>query len=133
MADQKKTPTAVETLARLAISVTLWLVTFLFTTLRLASHHDNTAIRILLVAVGIGGFLPWIHLCGKAILAEDEFSQRIHFLAIAITFALTVIGSYACDFLHRAGFIPQLPVSGLWMVMGVVWWISILATARYYR
>ena len=133
MADQKKKATAIQILSWLALSVGIWGVTLVFTNRRLTSHHDSAAIRILLVAIGIGGFLPWIYVCWKAILAEDEFSQRIHFMAIAITFALTGIGSYACGFLHRAGFIPEQPVSGLWMVMGVVWWISMMVTARNYR
>jgi hypothetical protein len=133
MAEQKSKPTAIQLLGWTTLGAGLWGVTFVFTNQRLGSHHDSAAIRIVLVALGIGGALPWAYFCRKAILAEDEFSQRIHFVAMSITFALTAVGSYACGFLERAGFIPELPLSDLWLVMVVVWWISILATSRYYR
>ena len=69
----------------------------------------------------------------KVIAEQDEFTFRIHLVAIAVTFALTGVASYACDFLEKAGFIPELPFTALWPAMVVVWWISIMATARYYR
>jgi len=133
MAEQKRKLSAIQLLGWNTLGAGLWAITFVFTNRRLDSHHDNAAIRIVLVALGIGGALPWAYFCRKAILAEDEFSQRIHFIAMSIAFALTLLGSYACGFLHRAGFIQELPVSNLWLAMVVVWWISILATARYYR
>ena len=132
MTEQKLDPN-VRVLGQLAVATLLWAVTYVGSARLLHGAERSLPVRVLLVSVAIGGFLPWVYVIGKATARQDEFTLRIHMIAIAVTFALTGVASYACDFLEKAGFISELPFSALWMAMAVVWWISIMATARYYR
>jgi hypothetical protein len=120
-------------LGQVALGIGIWVATSLFCRGRLLDHENSLAMRVALVAIGIAGFLPWVYVSAKAILAQDEFNQRLHFIALSLAFAVTGVASFACDFLRNGGFIPELPVSNLWMAMVVIWWISMLATSRYYR
>jgi hypothetical protein len=88
---------------------------------------------VALVAVGIGGFLPVVYVYARSIRVQDEFNQRIHYIALSIAFALTAVVSYASDLLFQAGFIPQLPSTGLWALMVVVWFMAMIVTPRFYR
>jgi hypothetical protein len=133
MADHKNQDPGVRHLAQLAVTTLLWAATYAGAARLLHGEERSFPARILLVSVAIGGFLPWVYVIGKVIAQQDEFTLRIHMIAIAVTFALTGVVSYACDFLEKAGFISELPFSALWMAMVVVWWISIISTARYYR
>ena len=89
--------------------------------------------RVALVVVGIGGFLPVVFVYAKSIRMQDEFNQRIHYIALSIAFALTAVVSYASDLLCQAGFIPQFPSTGLWALMVVIWFIAMIVTPRFYR
>ena len=120
-------------LAQVALSTGLWVGTYLFCRGALIEGEHGRAARIALSAIGIAGFLPWVYVVGKSILAQDEFSQRIHFIALSIAFAAIGIGSFACGFLRNAGLVPELPFSDLWIAMVIVWWLSMFATSRYYR
>ncbi len=133
MADHRVNDSGVRHLAELALTTLLWAATYGGAARFLHGDALSLPARIGLVAIAIGGFLPWVYVIARVIAAQDEFTLRIHLAAIAVTFALTGVASYACDFLEKAGFIPELPVSALWMAMVVVWWISIMATARFYR
>jgi hypothetical protein len=133
MAQQKTPDGGIRLLRQIALAMAIWLVTTVGAIKGLDRHDASAGVRALLAAVGILGFLPWVFVVRKAIFLEDEFNQRIHLIAIAATFALTGTGSFAVDMLHRAHLVPELPVTGLWIWMGVAWWISIMATARFYR
>jgi hypothetical protein len=124
---------AIRLLGMVVITLVLWVTTYVFASMRLVAHPQSAAVRGALAAAGIVGFVPWIVVAAKAIFAQDEFTQRVHLIAIALAFASTAFVSYASDFLHRAGFIADLPLAQLWMVMGVLWWLSIMAASRYYR
>jgi len=89
--------------------------------------------RITPLIVGVGGFLPVILVYAKSIRMQDEFNQRIHYIALSIAFAVTAAVSYASDLLSWAGFIPQLPSTGLWALMVVIWFVSMTVTPRFYR
>jgi hypothetical protein len=133
MADRKTGNASLRLITQIGIAFVVWAGTVVFASRQLEHHEHGAVARALLVAIAVGGFLPWIYVIGKSILAQDEYTQRIHFVAIAVAFGGTALLSYACDFLEKAGFIPWSPFATAWMVMGVVWWLSIVATARYYR
>jgi hypothetical protein len=133
MAEQKEKDPGIRHLAQLGLTTLLWGATYAGVAHLLHSYELSLPVRILGVSVAMSGFLLWVYVIGKVIAAQDEFSFRIHLVSIAVTFALTAVASYACDFLEKAGFISGLPLSALWMAMAVTWWISMVATARYYR
>ncbi len=133
MADKQSKDPGVRRLGQLALAMCLWVATFVGTSSRLTGRLNSLPLRVLLAVVAIGGFLPWVYVAGKAIIAENEFDQRLHLIAIAIAFALTGVAAYACGVLQRAGFIRDVPFGMVWMFMVVLWWISIMATARYHR
>ena len=64
---------------------------------------------------------------------QDEFNQRLHFIALGVAFALIAALSYAIDLLHQARFIQQPSSYGLWALMLIVWWLSIVIVPRVYR
>src|SRR5262249_39553115 len=133
MAERKQGDPGVRMLGQLAAATGLWLATYFYCTRRLATHVDGTVVRAAIAAIGIAGFLPWVFFTAKAIRMEDEFSRRTRYVSLAIAFAVTGVASFTLDYLHFAGFIAEWPVTNLWMVMVVIWWVAMLATARYYR
>lgn len=133
MANHRDKDPAVRLLALLAVTTFFWATTYLASTTRLTRGDHTLPLRILLVSLAIVGFLSWVYVAGRSIFAQDEFTQRIHLIAIAITFAVTGVASFASDFLQKAGFVPELPFSSVWMFMVVLWWISIMSTSWYYR
>ena len=64
---------------------------------------------------------------------QDEFNQRIHYIALSIAFAVIAALSYASDLLTQAGVIPQIPSTGLWALMIAIWFVSMTVTPRFYR
>ena len=64
---------------------------------------------------------------------QDEFNQRIHYIALSIAFAVTAAASYASDLLVQAGFVPQFPALGIWALMVGIWFIAMIVTPRFYR
>jgi hypothetical protein len=133
MADHDRRDPAVRLLVQLIVSTGVWLVTYLFCTSRLAAHDDPPAVRGAIVAVGIAGLLPWVFLTAKAIRGQDEFTRQLRYLALAIAFGVTAVGSFVVDFLHRARLIGEWPITGLWMAMLVIWALTMFAVSRYYR
>jgi len=120
-------------LARLAGSLALWAVAFIAANRILNADPASPLIRAGAVALAVFGCLPWIWMASRAIVAEDEFTRRVHFIALSWAFAATGVFVMASDFLARAHFIDYLPIMYVWMFMIVAWWISIMLTARYYR
>jgi hypothetical protein len=124
---------AVRFIAQVVITLVIWFATLAYASAQLTGHQHGAAARGLLAVIGILGFVPWLYVAARSILAQDEFTQRIHLVAIAFAFAATALTSLSADFLHKAGFIPELPFGAAWMVMGVIWWLSLMCTSRYYR
>jgi hypothetical protein len=130
---EQKVDANVRLLGQVAFTTVLWGGSFLASKTDTLGHPDTPAMRVALVAVGIGGFLPVVFVYAKSIRMQDEFNQRIHYIALSIAFALTAVVSYASDLLSQAGFIPQFPSTGLWALMVVIWFISMIITPRFYR
>jgi hypothetical protein len=132
MAEQKVDP-KIRLLGQVAVTTILWAGTFIATKTESFGHPAGLAARIALVAVGLGGFLPVVLVYAKSIRMQDEFNQRLHYIGLAIAFALTAVVSYASDLLYQAGFIPQLPSTGLWALMVAIWFVTMILTPRFYR
>lgn len=120
-------------LAQMALTTTLWAATFYVTKADWLTAATGVAARAALVVVGFGGFVPVVFLYAKSIRLQDEFSQRVHLVALAIAFAVLAVISYGVDLLHQAHFIAQPPSTGLWALMVAVWFVSMLITPRFYR
>ena len=86
-----------------------------------------------MVALGVGGFLSWIVSVARLVMTQDEFSQRIHLVAIALTCAATAVLLMLGDLLQTAGFLGSVPLQGIWMAMGVLWWLAIVVATWFYR
>ena len=130
---QQKTEPQIRLIRQAAIISILWAATFVATKNEAFGHPDSPAMRLALILVGIGGFLPVIFLYAKSIRMQDEFSQRIHYIALSIAFAFIAALSYVSDLLTQAGLIPQIPSTGLWALMVFVWFITMIVTPRFYR
>ena len=123
----------VRMLGRLAASLALWAVTFVAAHKILNVDPASVLVRAGAVALAVFGCLPWVWMVSRAIVAEDEFTRRIHFIALAWAFAATGVFVMAADFLARAHFIDYLPIMYIWMFMIVAWWISLFLTGRHHR
>ena len=133
MSEQKRSNTNVRLLGQVAVTTILWAATFVGTKSDWIAHPKSLPMRVGLAVVGIGGFLPIVFVYAKSIRMQDEFNQRMHLVALAAAFAVVAAVSYACDLLHQAAFIPELPATGLWALMVAIWFVSMIVTARYYR
>ncbi len=134
MTEQKiKQNANVKLIRQTAITSILWAGTFVATKNESFGRPGSFAMRLALVVVGVGGFLPVIFLYAKSIRMQDEFNQRIHYIALSIAFAFIAALSYVSDLLSQAGFTPQIPSTGLWALMVFVWFITMIVTPRFYR
>jgi hypothetical protein len=133
MTEQQKTDKSIRLIRQTAITSVLWAGTFVATKHESFGHPGSLAMRLALIVVGVGGFLPVIFLYAKSIRMQDEFNQRIHYIALSIAFAFIAALSYLSDLLTQAGFIPQIPSTGLWALMVFVWFITMIVTPRFYR
>jgi len=137
MGDQKPKEAldpGVRLLGSIGLALVVWAVTYVTALLGLGNTEHGPLGRALLAGVGIAGFILWVVVVARTIRAQDEFTQRIHLIGIAVAFALTALVSYAGDFLQRAGFIEQSPAGiGLWFVMAALWMLSLIGASRYYR
>ena len=137
MAELKQSPTKVDPNLRLlgevALTTLLWGSTFVATKADWFANATSLPVRVALVAIGMGGFLPVVFVYAKSIRMQDEFNQRLHLIALGAAFAVMGILSYGADLLHQAHFIQQPASGGLWAVMVVVWWLAIVVVPRLYR
>ena len=123
----------VQLLARLAVSLLLWAATMIGAYKILDREPGGLATRAGAVALAMAGFLPWVWMVSRAIMAEDEFTRRTHFIALAWAFAATSVFVVGADLLVRAHFVDYVAPMHIWMFMIGGWWISMMLTARYYR
>ena len=63
----------------------------------------------------------------------DELQQRIHLIAIAVSFGITGTVVTASEYLARAGI--AMPPAGLWVwaLMVGAWWVGVLVLSRRFR
>ena len=128
----KEKDPGLQMLRRLAATAVLWAATLIAANRTIDADPSRT-IRILAVLVGVAGVLPWIWMAARAMVKQDEFTQRIHFVAVAWAFAVTGVFVYATDLSTKAHLVDYVSYTTIWLVMVVTWWLSILLTARYYR
>src|SRR5258706_8477797 len=132
MTEQKiKQSANVKLIRQTAITSILWAGTFVATKNESFGRPGSFAMRLALVVVGVGGFLPVIFLYAKSIRVQDEFNQRIHYIALSIAFAFIAALSYASDLLSQAGVIPQIPSTALWAPMVFVSFFTLIVTRRF--
>ena len=125
--------TGLRPLAHVAGGLVLWVISLVVSMRVLRTHPESLALRLGMVALGLGGFMAWLVAVARLILSQDEFSQRIHFVAIALACAATAVAVMAADFLQAADVLGPVPLQVVWMAMGVLWWLGIVAATRYYR
>jgi hypothetical protein len=114
-------------------AVGLWGVAFVVAARILHHHSASVTLRAAAVVIAIVGFLPWPLATAKLVRMHDEFTRRIHLIALGIAFAATGLFIFAADMLQRAGFIEYISLMTIWLVMLGVWWVAIMATEWYYR
>jgi hypothetical protein len=133
MAEQEKTNPQIRLMGQVAMSSALWAASFVATKSEWLTRPDSLAVRGAVVAIGVGGFLPVVYVYVKSIRMQDEFNQRVHLVSLACAFAATAVVSYTSDLLFQAGFIPQLPATGLWALMIAIWFVAMIVTPRHYQ
>jgi hypothetical protein len=114
-------------------ALVVWLATYTGALMALNRDPASPTLRGAIVAVGVLGFIPWVIASARAIRAQDEFTERVHLVALASAFAVTALFVFACDFLQRARFVGYVPLSTVWMTMILTWAASIVVASRYYR
>ena len=129
---EEKDP-GVQLLVRMAGSLVVWAATLIAAIKILDRDPAGVAPRAAAVALAIGGFLPWVWMASRAIVAQDEFTRRIHFIALSWAFAATGVFVVSADMLVRAHFLDSVSLMTIWAFMIVTWWLAIMLTARYYR
>ena len=123
----------VQMLARLAGAALLWAVTLVGARWVLDDEHASRVARFAAVAVAVSGVIPWIWMTSRAILKEDEFTRRVHFVALSWAFAATGLFIYAVDLLTGAHLVDYVSYTTIWIFMVIAWWLSIVITTRNYR
>jgi len=129
----RKDETGLRPLALLAASMLVWAVTAVISVRVLHREPESRLLRAAMVALGVAGFLSWVVAIARLIMTQDEFSQRIHLVAIALTCAVTAVLLMMGDLLQTAGFLGYVPLQGIWMAMGVIWWLAIVVASWSYR
>ncbi len=114
-------------------TMALWLVTSLIAARVLNGHPPSALLRGAVVVLAVGGGLPWIWVLARVIRAQDEFSRRLHLVALSIAFGATALLVFTAMFLQAAGFIDFVSLPAILGTMMMTWWLSILVTSRYYR
>jgi hypothetical protein len=128
-----KPDTSVRTIGWLAFGLLLWVTTMIVAKRVLLADPQAALLRAAMVAIGIGGFVAWLAAMVRFVASQDEFSQRIQLVSIAIAFVAMALLAIAGDFLQTAGFLGHLDFDAIWMLMIGLWWLAMIATARYYR
>jgi len=130
---REKVDPSVRLVGMVAGSLALWFVSLVIATLVLNQEPHNRWLRAAMVLLAVLGFAAWMWSSFVAIRAQDEFTQRLHLIAMAAAFALTGLAAFTVDFMQRAGFVDDVPTGALWMVMVLTWWLSMFVTHRIYR
>jgi hypothetical protein len=132
MAEERPDPT-IRLLGVVAGATLLWFVSLTVASLTLNSEPQSAVLRAAMVALAVVGFVAWICATALSIRAQDEYTERIHLVALACAFAVTGVFVFAADFLQRAGFLSYLSFTTIWLVMVGTWWLSMVIVARIYR
>ena len=137
MSAERVPPSGLDPSARLAVTVVLslvvWFGSLIVATLVLNREPASRWLRGAMVLLAVLGFAAWMWSSFAAIRAQDEFTQRLHLIALAAAFAVNGLAAFAADFMQRAGFVDYVPATSIWMVMVLTWWISMAVTHRLHR
>jgi hypothetical protein len=99
----------------------------------LRTEPASAVVRGAMVALAVAGVLPWAWVVARVIRAQDEFSRRLHLIALSFAFGATALLLFTAMFLQKAAFIDYVSLPPILGTMMVVWWLSIVVTTRYYR
>jgi hypothetical protein len=133
MADQTAREPGLRVVGQLVGAMAVWLATFVTAARVLEDEPTSALLRGTMVAVAVLGILPAIWVLGVAIRAQDEFSRRVHLVALGVAFGATAVVIIGADFLQRAGFVDYVSLTTILFAMVLLWWLSIFVTARFYR
>jgi hypothetical protein len=114
-------------------AILLWGTTFAVASRILHHHPASVKLRAAAVIIGVLGFVSWPLATAKLIRAQDEFTRRIHLIALAIAFVATGLFLFTTDLLQRAGFINYVSLMTIWLVMLGAWCLAIMGAEWYYR
>ena len=89
--------------------------------------------RIAGVVIGVGGTLPWMWIVLVMIRRSDEYTRRIHLLALGGAFGAALVLILALEMLRRAGFIDPPDLMLLWLALLVIWFAALMAAKRYFE
>jgi hypothetical protein len=126
-------PSNLHALGWLSAAIVAWIVAMLVARRVLDRPPAGVALRVLVVAAAVACFLACVVAMVRLIRSQDEFSRRVHVVAAAVAFAAAITALLAGDLLQSAGLLGYVPLDALWMLMIVVWWLSMVAVSRYYR
>jgi hypothetical protein len=130
--DEKRAP-GLRILGFMFGAAALWGTTYLAAS-RMINHSSASAkFRAAGVVIGVVGFLFWQLATAKLVLLHDEFTRRIHLIALAIAFAVTGLFIFTTDLLQRAGFVDYILLRTIWLVMLCTWCLAIIGGEWYYR
>ena len=111
----------------------MWGTTYVIASRMFNHNQSNQKFRIAGVIIGVLGFIIWQLATAKLIRIHDEFTRRIHLIALAIAFAATALFIFTTDLLQRAGFIDYILLRTIWLVMLGIWWLAIMGAEWYYK
>ncbi|WKB55608.1 hypothetical protein [Eleftheria terrae] len=119
--------------AELGVTMVLYAVVLTLAIVALRSWvTDDAALRagIALAPMVPGGLVCWVAL--RQLRRIDELQRRVQFEAMAFAFAGTALLTFGYGFLQMVGF-PSVPLLVVWPVMGLLWMVGVLLSARRYR
>jgi hypothetical protein len=114
-------------------AIAVWATTYTIASSMLHYSPASAKFRVAAVVIGILGFVVCLGATAKLIRLHDEFTRRIHLIALAVAFAATALFIFTTDLLQRAGFIDFILLRTIWMVMLGTWGLAILGGEWYYR
>jgi len=107
--------------------------TYAIASTMLNQSRASVGFRAAAVIVGVIGFVLWQLATAKVILTRDEFTRRIHLIALALAFAVAVLCIFTGDLLQRAGFVHSIPLTTIWLVVFAIWCFALIGAGWYYR
>ena len=130
--DEKPNPW-LRILALMFGAVAIWAASYVIASRMLHRQSATATVRAIAVIIGVLGFVTWQLVTAKLIRMHDEFTRRVHLIAVAIAFAVTGLFIFTVDLLQRAGFIDYILLRTIWAVMLCTWWLAIMGAEWYYR
>jgi hypothetical protein len=131
MTSKAQAGTGTRALALSLGSITLWAITTM-AAYSLLRHYNTSTIRVVAVAIGVVGYIPWQLVVVWLIRHYDEYTRRLYLIAFSIAFGATGLFILACNLLQRAGFIDYISLMTIWLVMIGTWAAALAGTQWYY-